>query len=178
MAGLDKDKISLAKLFRSKKKLNTPLQRALYKPSLIELLTAEPEEDGVIVEDVAVVLKPYGKTKSMIARVFPLIEIQKFKPLIDRKKITGLKITVKDGALACLVASGCGTVSQITGFLRAVSVHYPEFKDVKTETVGQALSRLVAGRIIQPSSDYVSGEKVQCLSVPKQKELLYRERWW
>lgn len=68
------------------------------------------------------------------------VDVTRFEDLIEHKKAAGYAISVKDAVLAYMLVFKRGSRHLITGFLST----FPEFRDLKTETVGEALSRLKA----------------------------------
>jgi len=65
-------------------------------------------------------------------------DVMRFQDLLEHKRATGYKVSVRDAVLAYMLVWEYGRKSVITGFLRT----YPEWKDLSTDTVGEALSRL------------------------------------
>jgi hypothetical protein len=74
-------------------------------------------------------------------------DVSRFEDLIEHREAVGT-VSVLDAVLAYMLTFEWGRKSVITGFLRT----YPQWKDVSTDTVGEALSRLAAeGFIIKVS---------------------------
>ena len=76
------------------------------------------------------------------------VDVIRFEELVDRKKGAGYVVSAKDAVLAYMLVFKRGSRHLIAGFLSSKYADgtpaFPEFKDVKPETVGQELSRLKA----------------------------------
>lgn len=66
------------------------------------------------------------------------INVKRFEDLIEHKKAAGYKVTIRDVVLAYMLVLEWGRRPVIYGFLKT----FPEWKDIRMESVGEALSRL------------------------------------
>lgn len=65
-------------------------------------------------------------------------QVVQFEDLVSQKKGAGYKVTVRDAVLAYALTFRWLRKSVVTGFLST----FPEWADVKSDTVGESLSRL------------------------------------
>lgn len=65
-------------------------------------------------------------------------QVVQFEDLISQKKGAGYKVSVRDAVLAYCLVFRWARKSVITGFLST----FPEWSDIKSDTVGESLSRL------------------------------------
>jgi len=134
-------------------------------------------------------------------REHTLRHLRDFHDLIRRIRAAGRKPNIQQGVLAYLVACALsppkygGTVSLITGFLRVSDV--PEYRDVSSSTVGQALSRMRNLGIFPPEFggfwriwredirahaiipvNKILGEKEYILRRELPSRLFRKKEWW
>ena len=72
------------------------------------------------------------------------VDVMRFEDLIEHKKAAGYTVSVRDAVLAYVLVFGWGRKSVIAGFLGT----FPEWMDVKVDTVGEALSRLAKEEVV------------------------------
>lgn len=101
-------------------------------------------------------------------REYTLQELQIFSELIRRKQAAGLTPQAREGALAYLVACQRGTVSFVTGFMRASN--FARFRDTAKSTIGQALSRIQSlGLIPTEVSEKTDARVYRAWKIPVQR---------
>lgn len=103
----------------------------------------------------------------LLAKGYTPEQVNTFVDLLVRKQSrTGRKITIREGIIAYLVSCSRGTVSYITGFLRASVAFlleenvYPEFRNVTKPSVGQQLSRMARLEVFPPEVKQETDNKV------------------
>lgn len=116
------------------------------------------------------------------------VDVKRFEDLIEHKKAAGYTVSIRDAVLAYMLVFEWGRRPVIYGFLKT----FPEWKDIRIETVGEALSRLAAenyiGVVHTPEKKAVPLPYVSPIMPPREvlyevnrdikDTLLKKLRWW